>query len=110
MPKRDRTDRDLAYTDDIIEECDFIEEATKNKNFVNFAQDPVLQRAVIMALVRIGEAAKNLSTTEQKKHTQIPWNDIAKFKDFAVHHYWKIEEMEIWKIVKDDIPVLAAAL
>jgi uncharacterized protein with HEPN domain len=110
MPRRDRSERDAAYLDDILESCGLIQAYVKGKTFVDFVVDRALQDAVVLRLSIIGEAAKSLSSQAKTTHSKIKWRDICRFRDLAVHHYWKIEATVIWGIVRDDVPALLGSL
>lgn len=110
MPRLERPDKDAAYFDDIRESCGLIQAYVKGKTFVDFVADRVLQDAVILRLSVIGEAAKCLSKAAKAKYPKVEWRDIGRFRDLAIHHYWKVEATMVWGIVKDDVPVLLKTL
>jgi uncharacterized protein with HEPN domain len=110
MAKRSRSDRDAAYLDDIRESCGLIQAYVKGKTFTDFVADRALQDALVLRLSIIGEAAKSLSAPTKTAHSKIAWRDIGRFRDLAIHHYWKIDANLVWGIVKDDVPALFKAL
>lgn len=110
MARRGRPDRDAAYLDDVRESCALIQAYLKGKAFADFVADRALQDAVVLRLTVVSEAVKSLSARAKAPHPKIPWRDIGRFRDLAVHHYWKVDANLVWGIVKDDIPVLLKAL
>jgi uncharacterized protein with HEPN domain len=110
MARPGRTDRDAAYLDDIRESCGLIQAYVKGKSFADFVADRALQDAVVLRLTVIGEAAKSLSVQAKAAHPRITWRDIGRFRDLAVHHYWKVDANLVWGIAKNDIPALLKAL
>jgi uncharacterized protein with HEPN domain len=64
----------------------------------------------VLRLIVIGEAAKSLTDTARKRYPSIRWKDMIRLRDFAVHHYWKVDALRIWEIVQEDIPQLLKIL
>ena len=110
MAKPGRVDRDAAYLDDIRESCGLIQAYLKGKTFADFVAERALQDAIVLRLSVIGEAAKSLSIQAKAAQPKVNWRDIGRFRDLAVHHYWKIEASLVWGIAKDDVPALLKML
>lgn len=72
-------------------------------------KDSKTQSAVIMQLTVIGELVKKVST-KTKESSDIPWKEIAGFRDRAIHHYFGMDLNVIWDTVVMDVPVLKMAL
>ena len=81
-----------------------------NMDKENFYKDIKTQDAVIRNFEIIGEAVKRLPQELTEKYTTIPWTDIAKFRDFLIHHYAKIDLDEIWMSYEKDIPPLSKTI
>ncbi|MBU1501706.1 MAG: DUF86 domain-containing protein [Nanoarchaeota archaeon] len=64
------------------------------------------QYAIVRAVELIGEAAKNLSSSFVKAYPKVPWKEIIGTRDKLIHHYFGVDLDVIWKIVKEDIPIL----
>ncbi len=62
--------------------------------------------AIIRRIEIIGEATKNLSENLKKKFPDIPWSEIAKTRDWFIHHYFDIDMDKVWFMVKEDVPYL----
>ena len=101
---------DLAFLDDIREACAIILARTKDKQLPDFIEDTGLQDSIVLRLIIIGEASKNLSEAARKNYPSITWKDMIRLRDMAVRHYWKVEPLKIWNIVQDDIPNLLEIL
>jgi uncharacterized protein with HEPN domain len=97
---------DPAYHEDILEACALILGYIHNVRFPEFIADRGIQDKVIFRLIVIGEASKNLSVAFKKQYSIIKWRDMARLRDLAVHHYWNVDALKIWKIAKNDIPQL----
>jgi uncharacterized protein with HEPN domain len=94
---------------DILERIDRIERATVQGPVI-FLESEVIQDAVIHNLVVIGEAAKALTAQSRAKYPSIPWREMARFKDLAVHHYGSVLAQEVWQVVVKDLPAIRIAL
>ena len=46
----------------------------------------------------------------KSRHPQIPWRNIAGFRNILVHDYLGIKLDRIWEIIKGDLSLLRAAL
>ena len=58
-----------------------------------------------MQLTVIGELVKNVSS-KTKESSDIPWKEIAGFRDRAIHHYFGMDLNVIWDTVVLDVPIL----
>lgn len=105
-----REEHDRALLDDIREACALILERTKGVSFPDFVANRTLQDSIVLRLIVIGAAAKGLSASARARHKAIPWRDICRLRDRAVHHYWSIETARIWEIVQTDIPQLLTTI
>lgn len=71
-----------------------------------FSENRMAQDAVIRQFEIIGEATKNLSDGFRGKHPQVPWKDLAGFRDKLIHQYFGVDLASVWRSVVDDVPVL----
>jgi len=60
-----------------------------------FLADNKTQSAVILKLAVIGEVAKKISI-EAKQAIDLPWKEIAGFRDMAIHEYLQLSLTIIW--------------
>lgn len=67
-----------------------------------FLVDEKTQSAVIMQLSLIGELAKRLSD-ETKESVDLPWKEIAGFRDIAIHDYFSLDIDIVWKTIETDL-------
>lgn len=79
----------------------FVNEITEDQ----FKEDVKTQSAVILQLALIGEVSKKINA-ETKKSIDLPWKDIAGFRDKAIHNYFEIDLELVWGTIKKDIPIL----
>jgi len=61
---------------------------------------------VIRALEIIGEATKNLPNSLKVEHPEVPWRDMAGFRDKVVHGYFGVDLEVVWDTAIDDAPSL----
>lgn len=97
---------DSAFLDDIKESCALILQRTRGKTLPDFVEDRGLQDNLMLRLIIIGESSKNISEKTRKLLPNVQWKDMVRLRDFAVHHYWSIDTLRIWRIVQKDIPEL----
>ena len=97
---------DLAYLSHIMQCIKKIKRYTRGQTKQKFAENELLQDAVIRNIEIIGEASKNITLDFRKKNSQIPWKEIAGMRDKLIHHYMGVDIEMIWNTVKQDIPFL----
>jgi len=44
------------------------------------------------------------------KHPEIPWSDVARFRDFLIHHYMGVNPKRIWDVIETHLPALQEAV
>ena len=76
----------------------------------DFLADEKTRSAVTFKVENIGEAAKNIPREVKKKYKHLPWSDMAKIRDKISHFYFGINYKTVWKVVKEDIPVIEPAI
>lgn len=96
---------DVSYLEDILERIQLTEEFAGSGRAAFFGSR-LIQEAVIRNLEVIGEASRNLSEVTRQNYPQIPWRQIAAFRNFAIHTYWEIKLERIWEIIEKELPVL----
>ena len=96
----------LVFIQHIRDAIDLIEVFTKDWSKEEFLKNTEKQYAVMRALEIVGEATKNVPSSFRNKHPNIPWKKIAGTRDKLIHLYFGVNVDLIWKVVKEEIPLL----
>lgn len=95
--------RDQLYLTHIHESIEKIESYTVEGRSA-FVSDSKTQDAVIRNFEIIGEATKRLSAEAKAQHPNIPWQEVAGFRDIMIHDYEGVDSLEVWNIVENHLP------
>jgi len=99
-------ERDLIHINRIKSELLFLEKALCGIERKLFLSDDVLQHAICMALITIGECANHLSGEFKEKYADIEWIQIVAVRNIAAHGYWQLNMEQIWQAMIEDVPKL----
>lgn len=94
------------YIKDIIDAITKIEEFIQDMDFNDFVQDDKTTSAVVRKLEIVGEAAKQLPNEVRDRFPEIPWSPMAKTRDKIIHFYHGVDYEIMWKIIKEDLPLI----
>ena len=94
---------------DIIEACERLELYIENLDFTAFDADQKTQDAVIRVFEIIGEAVKSIPDEWTEKEPDIPWRQIAGFRDVLAHSYFAVNSSVVWAAAVEKAPLLKAA-
>ena len=97
------------HIDFILDSIRKIEDYTNEITEEMFLDNQEKQSAVILQLILIGETSKKLSEETINK-MDLPWKQIAGFRNMAIHDYTNLNLDIVWKAVKNRIPELKAKL
>jgi uncharacterized protein with HEPN domain len=75
-----------------------------------FEASRLVQDAVIRNLQTLTESSQRLSDNIKATEPQVPWRELAGFRNVIVHGYLGIDLEAVWLVVDQDLPPLAAAL
>lgn len=75
-----------------------------------FEMSRLVQDAVIRNLQTLTESSQRLSDEIKTSEPQVPWRELAGFRNVIVHGYLGIDLAAVWLVVDQDLPPLAAAL
>ncbi|OLY91551.1 Uncharacterized conserved protein, contains HEPN domain [Cnuella takakiae] len=71
-----------------------------------FFENSLIRSGCVFQLQIIGEAANHVSESLQLQHAEIEWRSMAGLRNIIVHAYWGIDYVQIWRIIKEDLPAL----
>jgi uncharacterized protein with HEPN domain len=71
--------------------------------------DGLVFDAVRARLMEIGEAVKGLSDASTEQEPGIPWNEIARMRDFLAHRYFDATHSVVENTVRRDLAELEEA-
>jgi len=100
---------DRIYLEHILEAIESIGAYTQG-GWEAFQGNPMAQDAVIRRFEIIGEAAKRLSGAATARHPEIPWREIAGFRDVLIHNYMGVNLRRVWNVIEQNLPDLRRAV
>ena len=75
-----------------------------------FDTSRLVQDAVIRNLQTLAQPSQRLSGEIKGTEPQIPWRELAGFRNVIVHGYLGIDLGAVWLVVEKDLPTLTAAV
>lgn len=70
----------------------------------------LVQDAVVRNLQTLAESSQRLSEGSKSTEPQIPWRELAGFRNVIVHGYLGIDLGAVWLVIEQDLPALADAV
>lgn len=99
--------RDISlYVNDILDAILAIERFVEGMNFEEFKRDDKTSSAVIRKFEIIGEATKHIPDEIKQRCPDIPWKEMAGFRDKLIHFYFGIKHELVWNTIKMELPEL----
>ncbi|MDI6810792.1 MAG: DUF86 domain-containing protein [archaeon] len=92
------------YLKDILEAMSAIEKFVEGVDFEDFKNDDMRSSAVIRKFELIGEATRNVPEKIKQMYPDIPWKEMAGFRDKLIHFYFGIKHELVWQTIKSRIP------
>lgn len=93
------------YLELILEAINKVEIFVSGLSFENFVVDSKTQSAVLMQFHVIGELVKKIPE-DIKNSIEIPWKEIAGFRDIISHDYFNVDSSFVWETILKDLPEL----
>jgi uncharacterized protein with HEPN domain len=98
-----------VYLAQILDAASTIRDFVAGMDNAAFLRDRKTQSAVTMQLALIGELAKRISSPV-KSSIDVPWKEIAGFRDRAIHDYFQIDLQVAWDTIALDLAPLEKAI
>ena len=95
--------------EDIVEACELVADYIRGHDAESFAADSKTRDAVIRQFEIIGEAVKDRPDSMRESEPQVPWRQIAGFRDVLAHSYFIIETSIVWDAASNRAPGLREA-
>jgi uncharacterized protein with HEPN domain len=73
-------------------------------------QDRKTEDAILLALIKIGEAVKALPNSLRARHPRIDWRGPGALRDLLAHRYFSVDRLRIAQVVVESLPELDAAI
>lgn len=93
------------YLADIVERMRRVRESAASGRDAFFSSTEK-QDAILHNLQLLGESVRRLSDELKSHYPEVPWRDIAAFRNVVVHEYTRIDLDVVWEIVTERIPAL----
>jgi uncharacterized protein with HEPN domain len=101
------TEHSIApHLSDIIEAIERVTGVLGDTPLDVFEADWQRQWLVERGVEIISEASRRLPTELKTRHPQIPWPKVAGIGSVLRHNYENISAPVMWKLVREDLPVL----
>lgn len=71
-----------------------------------FFENTLIKSGTIFQLQIVGEAANYISWELKNQHIDIEWKKMTGIRNIIAHFYWGVDYVQVWNIVKKDLPVL----
>lgn len=81
-----------------------------NAERVRYETSRLVQDAVIRNLQTLTESSQRLSSEIKGTEPQIPWRELAGFRNVIVHGYLGVDLGAVWLVVEQDLPALTEAV
>ena len=99
---------DRLYLAHILECIAKIESYTaEGRDF--FLSDEKTQDAVLRNLQIMAESSQRLSDSLKAACPEVPWPEIAGFRNILAHDYLGVKLERVWQVVQDGLPQLKAS-
>jgi len=94
----------IHFLEDIVESISKILNYTNSYNFDDFKNDDKTVDAVIRNLEIIGEASNKIPINIREKYTSVPWDEMYRMRNKAIHEYFGVDYEIVWDIVSNYLP------
>ena len=96
---------DRLYLTHILDSIERVEQYTAEGKHV-FLEDEKTQDATVPNLQTMAESTQCLSDSVKARRPEVDWDDIAGFRNIAVHGYLSFDYDKAWNVVENRLPKL----
>lgn len=86
------------------------EQSVKARTFDDLVANDEAYDALTYRLAMIGETCKKLPEELKSRHPDLPWREMATFRNFASHDYFGVDANLVWQAAKSLGPIKAMML
>jgi uncharacterized protein with HEPN domain len=97
-----------VYIEHMLDCIHRINEYVESKE--QFYSSTLVQDAVIRNLQTMAESSQRLSESIKREYDDVPWNNIAGFRNILVHDYLGVDLDMIWSVIEQELPTLEKVL
>ena len=110
MPLPSKIDDDLALLDVMIEALDKVARYTAGVTSDQFMASTLVQDAVALNFLVLGEAAGDLSDAAKAAAVDVPWPRMVSLRNRIAHGYQFVDRMTIFGLALNDAATLRSTL
>lgn len=96
---------DVLYLADIAERIQRIRLSSADGREIFFASTEK-QDAILHNLQLVGESVRRISEELKGRYPEVPWREIAAFRNVVVHNYLSLDLDVVWRIVVERVSEL----
>lgn len=101
-----RRSRDAAVAQSILREINDVDDFLRGVSEQAFLDSRLLQKAVVMSLLNIGEQTKGFTDALVDAMPWMPWQDMRSTRNLAAHTYDVLDMDDVWETYRADLPEL----
>lgn len=98
--------RDTVIPQKVLSEVKIAGEMIQGCTLDAFLANEMRKRAVCMTVINVGELVKTLTEECRLSHPEVPWKNIAGFRDIAAHKYQTLRMEDVYETTVSDFPDL----
>lgn len=74
-----------------------------------FLRNDLVRSATLYRLETLAHSAGQLSPDMKERHSDVPWREIADFRNRLAHAYLELDLDLVWRVIEFDLPALQRA-
>jgi uncharacterized protein with HEPN domain len=95
--------------ENILKAISEIEKYVEGQDRVGFCDNGLVQDAVLMQFIVIGDSIDYVEVEKLKKY-DYPWYKVKSFRNMIAHEYFNIKMGAVWEIIQKDLPDLKSMI